>query len=968
MAREPVQDLNAQRAVAPEQQQQLQAVGPAQSSGEFHAQERNMSPVITSLMRFGGHAVQQATEKRRQADMVAGMALGAGLDAQLEGGESPLTRQGFYAMQAKNAAAPWAAQMQEDIDNGLNELDPVEFSQKMAESFESLLTGNAEQDRFLTEAAAGYMQNLGTYHVQARNKKITADNIEATTQSVTDQIAFIKKAQKSGDIAGEAAARNRLIEDLKMPTLQNEEVRQQTYTDLAVLGYEMGDPTVGNFITSERIPLNPQQERAIFAAQGEFQRQRRNTLSAQYQRDFGDMEVKVLEAATLEEARGLMQEFQERYPNHGSNETYINLERKWRTGLAKDMGNRAMVESALAGTLAAFTGASGEDRQKALIEMEAEIDQNPELSDEDKAAWKLVNWGKNGLVYNHYKVRWNAGLTQPFNEDGSLNPQFEQAFNEVQQHYQQNPALALAHLDEKSRAKFASMQDLVNYGGAELRDAAVIMRTGEDNFRAMTAEQQQDFVDEVDDVIDEVMGRTAWSFIKSGLGFQEVPKNEQLVRNRVERLAKAYMRTGTATPAGAVEAAKSKIMEEHVIAAGSLIYVGKGQTLGQRLNVPEDRAVEAVEWAKNEIAGAFPDYTEDNTVLLSDPIGNSLMFGRLNDDGVLMDTVAVDMRDMGEDFDGTVLGPERARRNMAVLEAMEEAHTRQDLARRAVESGLYKPYQVEQAMSNIIGRNVLKWRVNRAEQSASLEPETGREARRAEIGAMSPIQERTMYRMEEANRNQNTPEQQRLLQQGELAEYDISRSSGLMQRHMQELETFEGAQGAMAIEGGGMTRGYGITHLSPEKERAIIGLDDKSAALVISEMDHEELLESQPGYDVAPESVQLAALSMKYNAGSLFQKQKQALASGDWVGFAKETLDVVSANDPDTGTSGALPGLARRRATAYNEVVREVGGTPIKVIQSTEQGITYLDDQGGVILSVNKPLHTRGAVGTYTMR
>ena len=51
----------------------------------------------------------------------------------------------------------------------------------------------------------------------------------------------------------------------------------------------------------------------------------------------------------------------------------------------------------------------------------------------------------------------------------------------------------------------------------------------------------------------------------------------------------------------------------------------------------------------------------------------------------------------------------------------------------------------------------------------------------------------------------------------------------------------------------------------------------------------------------------------------------RALKAGNYQEAAKQTLDIVSANDPETGESAVLRGLANRRIERYNEIADEVG-------------------------------------------
>lgn len=141
------------------------------------------------------------------------------------------------------------------------------------------------------------------------------------------------------------------------------------------------------------------------------------------------------------------------------------------------------------------------------------------------------------------------------------------------------------------------------------------------------------------------------------------------------------------------------------------------------------------------------------------------------------------------------------------------------------------------------------------------------------------------------------------------------------------LQGSEGVKGRdKAIEGGGSTRGYGITLIPKSLESIADQLTDRQLASRI--IDHyESYMRKVPGmdFDNMPDAMKIAASDVMYNTGSLFNNFKNNLVNKDYTSALRDTLDIVSSNDEEAGnTKKILKGLANRRMNTYNEVAERM--------------------------------------------
>ena len=152
---------------------------------------------------------------------------------------------------------------------------------------------------------------------------------------------------------------------------------------------------------------------------------------------------------------------------------------------------------------------------------------------------------------------------------------------------------------------------------------------------------------------------------------------------------------------------------------------------------------------------------------------------------------------------------------------------------------------------------------------------------------------------------------------------------------IEKLAEHEGTEGRkVAIEGGGGTRGYGITHIADGLKKFLSfnklnadEMSDKDLAKQIVLYNAEQMKNDigEETWNSLPNSMKMIASDQYYNAGKLFPGFKRDLISGDYESALKNTLDLVLANDPKTGQKGVLNGLINRRIDWYNIADQELG-------------------------------------------
>ncbi|MBM93580.1 MAG: hypothetical protein CMF51_02365 [Legionellales bacterium] len=193
-------------------------------------------------------------------------------------------------------------------------------------------------------------------------------------------------------------------------------------------------------------------------------------------------------------------------------------------------------------------------------------------------------------------------------------------------------------------------------------------------------------------------------------------------------------------------------------------------------------------------------------------------------------------------------------------------------------------------------------------------------------------------------------------------------------KYMKLLAKHEGTRGAEAIEGGGYTRGYGLTDLAQSfmqtKGANASEMSDEELAREYVLWNIEQLKNKFDNYDDWPASVQMATVDLAYNGGNVlaYKGFSNNLRQGKYQEAMAETLDIVGANDPKTGKRGALRGLGNRRFDFYNMVADELDFPKIDKLDVVQQGtgslFSYTTADGGSInKAVSAPIHS--ASGAY---
>tara|TARA_R100001198_G_scaffold55463_2_gene31442 strand:- start:112 stop:1176 length:1065 start_codon:yes stop_codon:yes gene_type:complete len=200
----------------------------------------------------------------------------------------------------------------------------------------------------------------------------------------------------------------------------------------------------------------------------------------------------------------------------------------------------------------------------------------------------------------------------------------------------------------------------------------------------------------------------------------------------------------------------------------------------------------------------------------------------------------------------------------------------------------------------------------------------------------------------------------------------IQREKSWRDTFLDRLGELEGTEGTdKSVEGNSSTRGYGIT-LIPDslKDYAATETDDRKLAAAINSYNISQMIaDEELDFEGLPDSMKMAAADVMYNTGTLFPNMRQALIDRDYPEALRQTLDIVSANDPDQGdTNKVVRGLINRRMDTYNYSAKELGLPQISdysVLPSEEEGfltnITYNfgDAQNPFVFNIDKGMHTK---------
>ena len=186
----------------------------------------------------------------------------------------------------------------------------------------------------------------------------------------------------------------------------------------------------------------------------------------------------------------------------------------------------------------------------------------------------------------------------------------------------------------------------------------------------------------------------------------------------------------------------------------------------------------------------------------------------------------------------------------------------------------------------------------------------------------------------------------------------------------------EGTEGRkVALEGGKGTRGYGITHISDGLKKFLNfsqlnadEMSDKDLArqIVLYNIDKMKADIGEDTWNNLPNSMKVVASDQYYNSGKLFNGFKSDLINGNYESALKNTLDIISANDPTTGENGVMTGLVNRRIRNYNTAAQDLGFSQItdfstgdSIVDGKKTAVTYSYDNGEpFVVNTSSAMHS----------
>jgi lysozyme len=695
-----INDPNATGVAAPDQVQAQDTFGVSKVGSSYNAD------ILKSLAKFGERMGVRELEKEAKANFIAGQSLRAGAGT-LTGKEPAPTRRGFKALDAKLKAQAWLQSQKELVDNELNDSDPEEYAGILADNVKQMFTGDPETDAVLTSSLATYSGELGRYQAEANYKKRTADGISQATGDVRNHLIAIQTAKSSGDVEGEANARASLAAAMSLPTVQNPVLRKQLAGDLAVMGLELGDPSVLNLVRESKLELDVDQERKIAAAESAYNQNQKRKLDIAYQRDTGEFETNVLNAKSLDEFYELAEQYQTKYPNRTTNDYIINQEGIFKRALAQGATKKLFVKEMKDGKIAK-SQATPKQQQETFetIKQEYLTDVTLTPQEADKAIRNV--WKGNGIVINSVKSELTAGLSVPL-KDGVLHPNFPDAFEKASEYYSDAPDLLAKHLGEDQLKLFLDTKAATTYGGMDLGSAVSMLEEHRVSRQELTREERDQFNEDISDAVDNVLGKGFFNFQH---GLTTVLTNDAEVRTRLSSLANIALNQGMKDPEQAVEFARTKMLQTHEQLGDALVFNG-GTPFYKRMGVPQERVNDAMDYMYEKLTEADPTIDRANTVLLgSQADDKALLVGVKNEYGVITRVIPARMQNVGANFKTDVLEPETVKAESDESVSAEASEQSRELIQTAIETRIYTKETAEQAMGNIIGRNVLESRVN----------------------------------------------------------------------------------------------------------------------------------------------------------------------------------------------------------------------------------------------------------------
>ena len=189
--------------------------------------------------------------------------------------------------------------------------------------------------------------------------------------------------------------------------------------------------------------------------------------------------------------------------------------------------------------------------------------------------------------------------------------------------------------------------------------------------------------------------------------------------------------------------------------------------------------------------------------------------------------------------------------------------------------------------------------------------------------------------------------------------------------HVEYLGVHEGTKGGLKrVEDSSKSAApYGLD--KPPIDRKDKESDKAYAKRVLQYFEKEAINTLGDAYSNAPTGVKRAVLDSYYNSGKLYDGQIASLKGSDYSGFAQNTLDIVSANDPKTNSSGVLKGLANRKAATYNLMAADVGlplitGGELAAVDGKAR-IIYSTTEEPYTFDFQSPLHSGSKPGALNV-
>jgi len=190
--------------------------------------------------------------------------------------------------------------------------------------------------------------------------------------------------------------------------------------------------------------------------------------------------------------------------------------------------------------------------------------------------------------------------------------------------------------------------------------------------------------------------------------------------------------------------------------------------------------------------------------------------------------------------------------------------------------------------------------------------------------------------------------------------------------HIEYLGVHEGTKGGLKrVEDSSKSAApYGLDN--PPIDRKDKETDKAFAKRVLQHFEKKAQDTFKDAYSNAPTGVKRAVLDSYYNSGKLYDGQIASLKGSDYKGFARNTLDIVSAkDDAKNGISAVSKGLANRKAATYNLMAADAG---LPLITGGE--FLEVDGKARIIYNTtgepytfdfNKPRHTKSDPGALNV-